>query len=141
MKATVYDIDHINKYDSDHRFQRLCRSTFWSCLESNKPLSSMPTPAAHCVAPPRCKKETPKPSDEPCALLHEEETPVPEAKIPLPDSTPNLTNVEGEKTKPEILDPAGMARSAISDLVVMCRALPDLDTFQLGRIPIVSSPV
>ena len=34
-----------------------------------------------------------------------------------------------------------MARSAISELVVACGALPDLDTFQLVRIPIVLSPV
>ena len=70
-------------------------------LNSNKPPSSMPIPAAPCrAAPLRCKKETPKPSDEPPAPSHEEETPVPEAKILPPDSTPNLlTNVEGEKTE------------------------------------------
>ena len=67
---------------------------------ANKPPSSMPIPAVpRRAAPPRRKKETPKPSDEPPAPSHEE-TAVPEAKIPLPDSTPNLlANVEGEKTE------------------------------------------
>jgi len=60
----------------------------------------MPVPAApRRAAPPRRKKETPKPSGEPPAPS-QEETAVPEAKIPLPDSTSNLlANVEGEETK------------------------------------------
>ena len=61
----------------------------------------MPVPAApRRAAPPRRKKETPKPSEEPPAPPREEETAVPEAKIPLPDSTPNLlADAEGEKTE------------------------------------------
>ena len=68
---------------------------------SNKPPTSMPVPAApRRAAPPRRKKEAPKPSDEPPAPSQEEETPVPEAKVPLPDSTPNLlADAEGEKAE------------------------------------------
>ena len=68
---------------------------------SNKPPTSMPVPAApRRAAPPRRKKETPKPSDEPPTPSQEEEIPVPEAKVSLPDSTPNLlTGVEGEKAE------------------------------------------
>jgi hypothetical protein len=60
----------------------------------------MPVPAApRRAAPPRRKKETPKPSDEPPAPSQEEETAVPEAKVPLPDSTPNLlADAENGKT-------------------------------------------
>ena len=35
-----------------------------------------------------------------------------------------------------LLDPAGRARSAISELVVACKALPDFDTLQIVRFPI-----
>lgn len=61
----------------------------------------MPVPAApRRAVPPRRKRETPKPSDEPPASSQEGQTAVPEAKIPLPDSTPNLlADVEGEKTE------------------------------------------
>ena len=64
---------------------------------SHKPPTSMPVPSApRRAAPPRRKKETPKPSDEPPT---EEEAVVPEAQIPLPESTSNLlADVEGEKT-------------------------------------------
>lgn len=62
----------------------------------------MPVPAApRRTAPPRRKKETPKPSDEPPAPSQEEETAVPEAKVPLPDSTPNLL-ADAEKEKTEV---------------------------------------
>jgi len=62
----------------------------------------MPVPAApRRAAPPRRKKDTPKPSEEPPAPpQEEEETAVPEAKIPLPESTSNLlADVEREKTE------------------------------------------
>jgi len=59
----------------------------------------MPIPAVpRRVAPPRRKKDTAKSSDEPPAPSREEETDVPEAKIPLPESTSNLlADAEGEK--------------------------------------------
>lgn len=68
---------------------------------SNKPPTSMPVPAApRRAAPPRRKKETPKPSDEPPVPSQEEETAVPEARIPLPHSTSTLVvDVEGEDIK------------------------------------------
>jgi len=61
----------------------------------------MPVPAApRRAAPPRRKKDAPKPSEEPPAPPQEAETVVPEAKIPLPESTSNLlADVEGEKTE------------------------------------------
>ena len=61
----------------------------------------MPIPIApRRAAPPRRKKDTPKSSEEPPALSQEEETEVPEAKIPLPGSTSNLlADAEGEKTE------------------------------------------
>lgn len=67
----------------------------------SKPPTSMPIPAApRRAAPPRRKKETPKPSEEPSAPSQEEETAVPETKIPLPDSTSNLlADAEGGKTE------------------------------------------
>ena len=40
-----------------------------------------------------------------------------------------------------LLDPAGRARSAISEVVDACKALPDLDVLQLVRIPIVPPPL
>jgi len=61
----------------------------------------MPVPAApRRAAPPRRRKDTPKSSEEPPAPPQEEETVVPEAKIPLPESTSNLlADVGGEKTE------------------------------------------
>ncbi|KAF9783162.1 hypothetical protein BJ322DRAFT_139251 [Thelephora terrestris] len=77
----------------------------------------MPVPAApRRVAPPRRKKETPKVSDELPAPSQEGEN-VPEAKIPLPESTSNLlADAEGEKiegplnVKPE---PVSTAESSL----------------------------
>ena len=68
---------------------------------SNKPPTSMPVPAVpRRAAPPRRKKETPKPSDEAVAPPQEEETVVPEAKIPLPESTSNLVaDAGGDNTE------------------------------------------
>ena len=40
-----------------------------------------------------------------------------------------------------LLDPAGGARSAISELVVACKALPDFNTLQIVRSIIVPSPL
>lgn len=59
----------------------------------------MPIPAApRRAAPPRRKKDIAKSSEEPPAPSREEEIDVPEAKIPLPESTSNLlADVEGEK--------------------------------------------
>ena len=39
--------------------------------------------------------------------------------------------------KGTLLDPAGRSRSAMSELVVACKALPDFDTLQVARITIV----
>ena len=36
-----------------------------------------------------------------------------------------------------LLDPAGRARSALLELVVACKALPDFDTLQIARFPII----
>ena len=67
-------------------------------VTSHKPPTSMPVPAApRRAAPPRRKKETPKSSDE-LPAPSQEETVVPEANVPLPESTSNLlADVEGEK--------------------------------------------
>ena len=63
----------------------------------------MPIPAApRRAAPPRRKKEAPKPADELPAPSQEEDTVVPEATIPLPESTPNLL-ADTEKEKAEVL--------------------------------------
>jgi len=86
-------------------------------VTSQKPPTSMPVPAApRRVAPPRRKKETPKVSDELPAPSQEGEN-VPEAKIPLPESTSNLlADAEGEKieglldVKPE---PVSTAESSL----------------------------
>ena len=40
-----------------------------------------------------------------------------------------------------LLDPIGVARSAISELVIACKALPDFDTFQIVRYPIGPPPL
>ena len=68
---------------------------------SSKPPTSMPVPTGpRRAAPPRRRKDTPKSSEEPPPPPQEEETVVPEAKIPLPESTSNLlADVEGEKTE------------------------------------------
>ncbi|KAF9644066.1 hypothetical protein BDM02DRAFT_3122484 [Thelephora ganbajun] len=59
----------------------------------------MPIPAVpRRAAPPRRKKEAPKPSDEPPAPSQEKETATPAVKIPLPESTSDLlADVGGEK--------------------------------------------
>lgn len=63
---------------------------------THKPPTSMPIPAApRRAVPPRRKKESPKQSVE---LPTEEETVVPEAKVPLPEFTSNLLeDAEGDK--------------------------------------------
>ena len=40
-----------------------------------------------------------------------------------------------------LLDLAGKARSAISELVAACKSLPDFGTFQIVRFPIISPPL
>ena len=39
------------------------------------------------------------------------------------------------------LDPDGRARSAVSELVGACKALPDFDTLQIVRFPITPPPL
>jgi len=59
----------------------------------------MPIPAVpRRAAPPRRKKETPKPSDE-GAVPPQEDATVPEARVPLPESTPNLLADAREETE------------------------------------------
>ena len=52
--------------------------------------------------------------------------------LPYPHSTEPLATRNR-------LDPAGRARSAISELVVACKALPDFDTLQIVHFPLVPS--
>ena len=40
-----------------------------------------------------------------------------------------------------LVDPSGRARSAISELAVACKVLPDFDTFQIVYSPLVPSPL
>ena len=41
-----------------------------------------------------------------------------------------------ETDKGILFDPAGRARSAVSELIVACKALPDFNTLQIVRLPI-----